>query len=61
MLLIDEDIFWCSRNYLGKGKWKVRKKKKAQNRLGMYEKVQCLYHKQLSISPLADDVIRVFY
>lgn len=38
-----------------------KKKKKAQNRLGMYEKVQCLYHKQLSISPLADDVIRVFY
>lgn len=46
---------------LGKGKRKVRKKKKAQNRFGMYEKVQCLYLKQLSILPLADDVIRVFY
>lgn len=45
---------------LGKGKRKVRKKK-AQNRFGMYEKVQCLYLKQLSILPLADDVIRVFY
>lgn len=46
---------------LGKRQAKGKKKKKAQNRLGMYEKVQCLYHKQLSISPLADDVIRVFY